>query len=188
MAFFYVICKLIFSHYFIIHFICTQLLNLKYLFFCQIRLHSIQNLKTRLCPLCICFPVMTTDWKSNYFPGGLAVPKPHLPFEAQLVAGKSHRLSLISCPQPNLTLTSSEILRGQEKHEADLKYPQRLRRLHIFPTNQAEVVCKFICLHCKSQLYMHFNKAYVVIFCRECCFYCLPDGWLWIQANLVLWY
>ncbi|RLN39442.1 nuclear cap-binding protein subunit 1 [Panicum miliaceum] len=67
-----------------------------------------------------------------------SVPKPHLPFEAQLVAGKSHRLSPISCPPPNLSQTNSEILKGQEKHEADLKYPQRLRRLHIFPTNQAE--------------------------------------------------
>jgi len=98
-----------------------------------------------------------------------SVPKPHLPFEAQLVAGKSHRLSLISCPQPNLTLTSSEILRGQEKHEADLKYPQRLRRLHIFPTNQDEnmqPVDRFVVEECILDVLLFFNG------CRkECAFY-----------------
>jgi len=98
-----------------------------------------------------------------------SVPKPHLPFEAQLVAGKSHRLSLISCPPPNLTLTSSEILRGQEKHEADLKYPQRLRRLHIFPTNQAEnmqPVDRFVVEECILDVLLFFNG------CRkECAFY-----------------
>ncbi|EEC75246.1 hypothetical protein OsI_11548 [Oryza sativa Indica Group] len=67
-----------------------------------------------------------------------SVPKPHLSFEAQLVAGVSHRFSPISCPPPTISQSSSEIVKGQEKHEADLKYPQRLRRLHIFPTNKAE--------------------------------------------------
>ncbi|KAG2540787.1 hypothetical protein PVAP13_9NG582600 [Panicum virgatum] len=104
-----------------------------------------------------------SGWKAK------SVPKPHLPFEAQLVAGKSHRLSLISCPPPNLTLTSSEILRGQEKHEADLKYPQRLRRLHIFPTNQAEnmqPVDRFVVEECILDVLLFFNG------CRkECAFY-----------------
>ncbi|KAG2540792.1 hypothetical protein PVAP13_9NG582600 [Panicum virgatum] len=103
-----------------------------------------------------------SGWKAK-------IPKPHLPFEAQLVAGKSHRLSLISCPPPNLTLTSSEILRGQEKHEADLKYPQRLRRLHIFPTNQAEnmqPVDRFVVEECILDVLLFFNG------CRkECAFY-----------------
>ncbi|PUZ41115.1 hypothetical protein GQ55_9G478100 [Panicum hallii var. hallii] len=98
-----------------------------------------------------------------------SVPKPHLPFEAQLVAGKSHRLSPISCPPPNLSETSSEILKGQEKHEADLKYPQRLRRLHIFPTNQAEnmqPVDRFVVEECILDVLLFFNG------CRkECAFY-----------------
>jgi len=98
-----------------------------------------------------------------------SVPKPHLPFEAQLVAGKSHRLSPISCPPPNLSQTSSEILKGQEKHEADLKYPQRLRRLHIFPTNQAEnmqPVDRFVVEECILDVLLFFNG------CRkECAFY-----------------
>lgn len=80
---------------------------------------------------------MAMDWNPITF---LAVSKPHLPFEAELVAGKSHRLSPISCPPPTPSQSSSEMLKGQEKHEADMKYPQRLRRLHIFPTNKAEVL------------------------------------------------
>jgi nuclear cap-binding protein subunit 1 len=86
----------------------------------------------------------------------MAVPKPHLSFEAQLVDGKSHDVSSISCPPPTLSQSSSEILKGQEKHEADLKYPQRLRRLHIFPTNKAEVASQahdlrtfVFCMHSK---------------------------------------
>ncbi|XP_004984400.3 LOW QUALITY PROTEIN: nuclear cap-binding protein subunit 1 [Setaria italica] len=98
-----------------------------------------------------------------------SVPKPHLSFEAQLVAGKSHRLSPISCPPPNLSPTSSEILKGQEKHEADLKYPQRLRRLHIFPTNKAEnmqPVDRFVVEECILDVLLFFNG------CRkECAFY-----------------
>ncbi|OEL27879.1 Nuclear cap-binding protein subunit 1 [Dichanthelium oligosanthes] len=89
-----------------------------------------------------------------------SVPKPHLSFEAQLVAGKSHRLSPISCPPPNLSQTSSEILKGQEKHEADLKYPQRLRRLHIFPTNKAEVmqpIDRFVVEECILDVLLFFN-------------------------------
>ncbi|CAL4914371.1 unnamed protein product [Urochloa decumbens] len=98
-----------------------------------------------------------------------SVPKPHLSFEAQLVAGKSHRLSPISCPPPNFSQTSSEIFKGQEKHEADLKYPQRLRRLHIFPTNKAEnmqPVDRFVVEECILDVLLFFNG------CRkECAFY-----------------
>jgi hypothetical protein len=91
--------------------------------------------------LYVCVLIMAMDWNPIT---SLAVPKPHLPFEAQLVAGKSHRLSPISCPPPTPSQSSSEMLKGQEKHEADMKYPQRLRRLHIFPMNKAEVLCKLI--------------------------------------------
>ena len=91
--------------------------------------------------LYVCILIVAMDWNPITF---LAVPKPHLSFEAQLVAGKSHRLSPISCPPPIPSQSSSEMLKGQEKHEADMKYPQRLRRLHIFPTNKAEVLSKFM--------------------------------------------
>ncbi|KAK3151596.1 hypothetical protein QOZ80_3AG0247890 [Eleusine coracana subsp. coracana] len=98
-----------------------------------------------------------------------SVPKPHLSFEAQLVDGKSHRVSPISCPPPTLSQSSSEILKGQEKHEADLKYPQRLRRLHIFPANKAEnmqPVDRFVVEECILDVLLFFNG------CRkECAFY-----------------
>ncbi|KAA8527195.1 hypothetical protein F0562_008576 [Nyssa sinensis] len=68
-----------------------------------------------------------------------SVPRPHLPFEAQLVAGKSHDVGPISCPeQPDLPVALSGITYGKQKHEAELKYPQRIRRLNIFPTSKTE--------------------------------------------------
>ncbi|KAK6923523.1 MIF4G-like, type 2 [Dillenia turbinata] len=68
-----------------------------------------------------------------------SVPRPHLSFEARLVAGKSHDIGPISCPQqPHLPSTLSEITLGKEKHEAESKYPQRIHRLNIFPANKIE--------------------------------------------------
>uniref|UniRef100_A0A5B7BA70 Nuclear cap-binding protein subunit 1 n=1 Tax=Davidia involucrata TaxID=16924 RepID=A0A5B7BA70_DAVIN len=68
-----------------------------------------------------------------------SVPRPHLPFEAQLVAGKSHDFGPISCPeQPDLPAALSGITYGKQKHEAELKYPQRIRRLNIFPASKTE--------------------------------------------------
>lgn len=69
------------------------------------------------------------------------VPRLHLSFEAQLVAGKSHDLSPVSCPeQPGPPGALSGIAFGRQKHEAELKYPQRIRRLNIFPSNKTEVI------------------------------------------------
>lgn len=68
-----------------------------------------------------------------------SVHRPHLSFEAQLVAGKSHDFGPINCPdQPNLPSSTSNVTFGRQKHEADLKYPQRIRRLNIFPANKLE--------------------------------------------------
>ncbi|KAL7186924.1 hypothetical protein ACSBR2_028606 [Camellia fascicularis] len=65
--------------------------------------------------------------------------RPHLSFEAQLVAGKAHDLEPINCPeQPDLPAVLSAITCGKQKHEAELKYPQRIRRLNIFPANKTE--------------------------------------------------
>ncbi|KAK9939544.1 hypothetical protein M0R45_016236 [Rubus argutus] len=47
-----------------------------------------------------------------------SVPRPHLSFEAQLVNG-------------NITY-------GKQKHDAESIYPQRIRRLNIFPANKTE--------------------------------------------------
>ncbi|XP_038988704.1 nuclear cap-binding protein subunit 1-like isoform X2 [Phoenix dactylifera] len=72
-------------------------------------------------------------WKTD------SVSRPHLSFEAQLVTGKSHSLSPISCPElpePSTLLTAFS--RGREKHQVQLKYPQRLRRLNIFSSEKAE--------------------------------------------------
>ncbi|KAF8412692.1 hypothetical protein HHK36_000660 [Tetracentron sinense] len=67
------------------------------------------------------------------------VPRPHLSFEAQLVAGNSHEFGPISCPeQPEFPSTLSAITYGKQKHEAELKYPRRLRRLNIFPASKME--------------------------------------------------
>lgn len=68
-----------------------------------------------------------------------SVPRPHLQFEAQLVAGKSHDFGPINCPeQPDPPAAVSGITFGKQKHEAELKYPQRIRRLNIFPVDKTE--------------------------------------------------
>lgn len=69
-----------------------------------------------------------------------AVPRPHLSFEAQLVGGKSHEFGPISCPeQPDSPSIISAVTSGKQKHDAELKYPQRTRRLNIFPASKTEV-------------------------------------------------
>ncbi|RXI03184.1 hypothetical protein DVH24_003836 [Malus domestica] len=71
----------------------------------------------------------------------LVVPRPHLSFEAQLVAGKSHEFGPISCPdQPAMPSTMSNITYGKQKHDAEFIYPQRIRRLNIFPESKTEDV------------------------------------------------
>ncbi|KAL5764671.1 hypothetical protein ACOSQ2_017265 [Xanthoceras sorbifolium] len=68
-----------------------------------------------------------------------SVPRPHLSFEAQLVSGKSHEFGPISCPeQPELPSALDGITYGKQKHDAELKYPQRIRRLNIFPASKHE--------------------------------------------------
>jgi len=70
------------------------------------------------------------------------VPRPHLSFEAQLVAGKSHEFGPISCPSlPKPPSVPSGVSTGKQKHEAELKYPQRIHRLNIFPPSKHEVIC-----------------------------------------------
>ncbi|KAJ9562715.1 hypothetical protein OSB04_007875 [Centaurea solstitialis] len=67
-----------------------------------------------------------------------SVPRPHLLYEAQLVAGKSHDIGPISCPeQPDIGELSG-VSFGRQKHEAELKYPQRIRRLNIFSASKTE--------------------------------------------------
>ncbi|KAF3454007.1 hypothetical protein FNV43_RR04450 [Rhamnella rubrinervis] len=68
-----------------------------------------------------------------------SVPRTHLSFEAQLVAGKSHEFGPINCPdQPKQPSTVSGISYGKQKHDAELRYPQRIRRLGIFPASKIE--------------------------------------------------
>ncbi|URE04460.1 MIF4G like [Musa troglodytarum] len=74
----------------------------------------------------------TNGWKVD------SVPRPHLSFEEQLVSGKSYNLSPISCPKQSASSSRSTISRERENYEAKLKYPQRLCRLHIFPSNKIE--------------------------------------------------
>ncbi|KAH6836672.1 ARM repeat superfamily protein [Perilla frutescens var. hirtella] len=68
-----------------------------------------------------------------------SVPRPHLPFEPQLVAGKSHDLGPLNCPElPDPPASATSIAYGKQKHEAELNYPQRIRRLNIFPATKTE--------------------------------------------------
>ncbi|KAG8386641.1 hypothetical protein BUALT_Bualt03G0169800 [Buddleja alternifolia] len=68
-----------------------------------------------------------------------SVPRPHLPFEPQLVAGKSHDFGPLNCPElPEPPAAVTGITNGKQKHEAELKYPQRIRRLNIFPASKIE--------------------------------------------------
>lgn len=69
-----------------------------------------------------------------------SVPRPYLLFEAQLVAGKAYKVSPINLPdQSSVSSMRSTISIEREKHEAELKYPRRLHRLNIFPSNKVEV-------------------------------------------------
>ncbi|KAJ3699924.1 hypothetical protein LUZ61_003629 [Rhynchospora tenuis] len=100
----------------------------------------------------------------------VSVPRPHLPFEAQLVAGQSHTFSPISCPvQPISSPSNFKKSRGQERHEAGLKFPQRLRRLSIFPSNKNEAmkpIDRFVVEEYLLDVLLFFNG------CRkECAFY-----------------
>ncbi|VFQ97878.1 unnamed protein product [Cuscuta campestris] len=70
------------------------------------------------------------EWKVD------SVPRPHHSFEAQLVAGKSHDFGPISCPEQPGTLYATSP--GRQRHEANLMYPQRIRRLNIFPASKFE--------------------------------------------------
>ncbi|WCJ36842.1 Nuclear cap-binding protein subunit 1 [Euphorbia peplus] len=68
-----------------------------------------------------------------------SVPRPHLSFEAQLVAGNSHEFGPINAPeQPEPLSQNSGVIYGKQKHDAELKYPQRIRRLNIFPATKTE--------------------------------------------------
>jgi len=73
------------------------------------------------------------------------VPRPHLSFEAQLVAGKFHELRPIKCmEQPSPPSDHSRAYSGKQKHDALTRYPQRIRRLNIFPANKMEVIFWFL--------------------------------------------
>ncbi|XP_027061406.1 nuclear cap-binding protein subunit 1 isoform X1 [Coffea arabica] len=68
-----------------------------------------------------------------------SVPRPHLCFEPQLVAGKSHDFGPITCPeQPNPSAATFGISCGRQRNVAELKYPQRIQRLNIFSASKAE--------------------------------------------------
>ncbi|KZV27597.1 nuclear cap-binding protein subunit 1 [Dorcoceras hygrometricum] len=72
-------------------------------------------------------------WKAD------SVPRPHLSFEPQLVSGKSHDFGPLNCPeQPNPPAEVTGISYGIQKHEAELKYPRRMRSLNIFPSSKTE--------------------------------------------------
>ncbi|KAL4554242.1 hypothetical protein LXL04_039642 [Taraxacum kok-saghyz] len=70
-----------------------------------------------------------------------SVPRPHLQYEAQLVAGKSHDFGSITCPElPDTHVALTGVGFGRQKHEAELQYPQRIRRLNIFSASKTEDV------------------------------------------------
>ncbi|XP_073039333.1 nuclear cap-binding protein subunit 1-like isoform X2 [Primulina eburnea] len=72
-------------------------------------------------------------WKAD------SVPRPHLSFEPQLVSAKSHDFGSLNCPeQPKPPAEVTGITYGIQKHEAELKYPPRMRSLNIFPSSKTE--------------------------------------------------
>lgn len=72
-------------------------------------------------------------WKTD------SVPRPYLAFEAQLVDGKTYTLPPTNCSsQSTVSSMRSNVSIEREKHDAELKYPRRLRRLNIFPSNKFE--------------------------------------------------
>lgn len=85
------------------------------------------------------------------------VPRPHLWFEAQLVAGKFHELRPIKCmEQPSPPSDLSRTYSGKQKHDALMRYPQRIRRLNIFPASKMEVIIRFV-------ISVHLDRTYVVL-------------------------
>ncbi|CAK8542726.1 unnamed protein product [Lathyrus sativus] len=92
-----------------------------------------------------------------------SVPRPHLSFEAQLVAGKSHQFGTISCPNlPSPPSVPSGVSFGKEKHEAELKYPQRIRRLNIFPSSKMEdlqPIDRFVVEEYLLDVLLYFNGS-----------------------------
>lgn len=61
-----------------------------------------------------------------------SVPRPHLAFEAKLVTCQTHSLGPVTCPDPPQSLEKNTTF-GKQRHEAEQRYPQRIRRLEIFP-------------------------------------------------------
>ncbi|KAI4373656.1 hypothetical protein MLD38_011761 [Melastoma candidum] len=119
-------------------------------------------------------------WKLN------SVPKPHLSFEAQLVDGKSHDFVPVSCPaQPDLP--SAQFVVERQKHDAELKYPQRIRRLNIFPANKTEdlqPIDRFVMEEYLLDVLFYLNG------CRkECAFYMVglpvPFRYEYIMAETI---
>eukprot|EP01018_Ginkgo_biloba_P023536 Gb_13655 [translate_table: standard] len=73
------------------------------------------------------------EWKVD------SVPRPHLAFEARLVTGKSHDFGSLTCPeQPDVPSIANDVTMGRQRHQAEIKYPQRIRRLQIFPVSKTE--------------------------------------------------
>ncbi|XP_042380478.1 nuclear cap-binding protein subunit 1-like [Zingiber officinale] len=93
-----------------------------------------------------------------------SVPRPHLSFEEQLVTGKSYSLPHISCPKQSAT-SQSTISREKDNYEVKLKYPQRLRRLHIFPSSKTEhiqPIDRFIVEEYLLDVLLFFNGWWVI--------------------------
>ncbi|KAM7273962.1 hypothetical protein ACFE04_028626 [Oxalis oulophora] len=99
-----------------------------------------------------------------------SVPKPHLSFEAQLVTGKSHEFGLITCPeQPHPQSPLFGAAFGKQKHDAELKYPQRIRRLNIFPPSKMQdlqpidrfIVEEYLLDNIRLIVSVYFNKVMV---------------------------
>ncbi|KAJ7559574.1 hypothetical protein O6H91_04G091800 [Diphasiastrum complanatum] len=68
-----------------------------------------------------------------------SVPRPHLSFEARLVTAETHDLGSLVCPDtPSFDSITTAIAFGRQWQEAEEKYPQRMRRLHIFPSSKSE--------------------------------------------------
>lgn len=118
-----------------------------------------------------------------------SVPRPHLVFESRLVLCQSHEFGSITCPDPpELPSECTEAAIGKQRHEAEHRFPKRLRRIQIFPPSKTDgqmtLIDRFVVEEYLLDVLFHLNG------CRkECAAYMaglpLPFRYEYLMAETV---